>query len=166
MESYILSQKKNACPLLVDEQLSADGVRRRGDIWPSASDSASFTEVLQYISDSPAKSCISFVDEAVISGLCFTSSLLSCAGLGLLCHRSAGSLCAAAPWWVRGWHCAGQLSEVWGASLLRRPPRCLLLREREPGPDDARQNGWSHQVRDSYGSESPKMVLFFFFFLV
>lgn len=70
-----------------------------------------------------------------------------CPGPGLLCHRSVGPLCAASTWGVWRWYRTGQLPEVWGSSLLRWPPRCLLRCQRQTGPDDAWQNGWSHQVR-------------------
>lgn len=49
-----------------------------------------------------------------------------CPGAGLLCHRSVGALCAAPSRGVRRWHCAGQLPEVWGSSLLWWSSRCLL----------------------------------------
>lgn len=49
-----------------------------------------------------------------------------CPGAGLLCHRSVGALCAAPSRGVRRRHCAGQLPEVWGSSLLWWSARCLL----------------------------------------
>lgn len=70
-------------------------------------------------------------------------------GPGLLCHRPAGALCAASPRRVWCWHRSGQLPEVRGTPLLRRTTCCFFCCQRQLGPDDAWQNGWSHQVRNA-----------------
>lgn len=72
--------------------------------------------------------------------------IFAVAGLGLLRDRSAGAVHAAPPRRVRCGHCAGELPEVRGSSVLRGSARRLLLRQREPGPNDARQDGGRHQV--------------------
>ena len=84
--------------------------------------------------------------------------LLLCPGTGMLCHRSVGPLRPAPPWGVWRRHRAGQLPEVWCSSLLRRSSRRLLRCQRQPDPDDAWQNGWSHQVRhDTQGKFSVRV---------
>lgn len=80
---------------------------------------------------------------------CLCSGFSPRLGAGLLCHRPAGPLRAASSWGVWRRYRTGQLPEVRGSSLLRRPPCRLLRRERQPDPHDARQNGRSNQVRHS-----------------
>lgn len=82
-------------------------------------------------------------------------------GSGLLCLRPAGAVCAASSWRVWGGHCPGQLPEVRGSSLLRRPPRRLLCCQREPGPNDARQNGRRHQVSRRFSDRRSRCAVVF-----
>lgn len=108
---------------------------------------------LMYMCDKVQTSCCRLVRIFVIfmndDELHPLTRFFPCLGPGMLCHRSVGPLCAASSWRVWRRYRSGQFPEIWGSSLLRWSPRCLLCCERQPDPDDAWQNGWSHQVRHS-----------------